>query len=218
MHNIQDLSKLIEQIPSIGKKSAQRIILHLLKNKTKLMYDLSDVLRGVADNTIDCEICGNIDTLSPCNVCRNQQRDRYTICVVAEIIDLWALENTKLFSGYYHVLGGVLSGIHGIGPIDLNLDKLHQRVADLSQQLADEQQEEQQNDPNNDAKTKKLEIIIATPATIEGQTTAYYISDLLSEFNVNITRPAQGIPYGGEIDYLDAGTIRTAFEQRKLFD
>lgn len=213
MHNIQDLSKLIEQIPSIGKKSAQRIILHMLKNKNKLMYDLSDVLRGVADNTIECENCGNIDTLSPCHICRNQQRDHYTICVVAEIIDLWALENTKLFKGYYHVLGGVLSGISGVGPMDLNLDSLHQRVEHLSNQLA-----QQESESDSEKNQKKLEIIIATPATIEGQTTAYYISDLLKEFDVKISRPAQGIPYGGEIDYLDAGTIRTAFEQRKLFD
>ena len=161
------------------------------------MYSLSKALEEVASSTKECEVCGNFDTISPCSICINDKRDKTSICVVSEVADVWALEQTNLYNGRYVVLGGVISGISGISPSDLSIDKLMKLL-----------------DDNNTI----TEVILATPNTIEGQTTAHYLSETIKDKKLKITRPSQGIPYGGELDYLDEGTLRTAFSQRGLFD
>ena len=192
---INDLEKLIAYItklPGIGKRSAGRIALHLLQNKESLMKPLADSLSDTAEKIVKCEVCGNLDLNSPCYICTDEGRDSQTICVVENIADLWAMERSELYKGKYHILGGTLSAIDGIGPEDLRIDYMLSRIE----------------------KDNVGEVILATNATMDGQTTAHYIAQRVTEKNVKVTRLAHGIPLGGELDYLDEGTLSAALQAR----
>ncbi len=191
MNEIESLIQLISKLPGLGPRSARRAALHLIKNKQNLMVPLANTLLSTAGAIVTCETCGNIDTASPCNICTSESRDRKTICIVEEVADLWAIERSGMHRGLYHVLGGVLSAIDGVTAKDLNLANLRQRVENTE------------------------EIIIATNATALGQTTAHYITELLEGLPLKITRLSQGIPIGGELDYLDDGTLGTALKLRQ---
>ena len=187
---VSDISKL----PGLGRRSAQRIALFLLKNKDKNLLPLVESLNLSYDNIIECQTCGNIDMQNPCNICSNNNRDNSSICVVEDVSDLWTFEKVGVYRGLYHVLGGSLSAIQGIGTDELKLNDLLKRVN------------------NNNIK----EIILALSTTMEGQTTSFVIADKLETFkNINVTRLAQGIPIGGEVHYLDENTLNTAFQSRK---
>ena len=187
---INDISKL----PGLGRKSAQRIALFLLKNKDKNLLPLIDSLNFSYKKIIECRECGNIDMQNPCNICSQNSRDNSTICIVEDISDLWTFEKVGFYRGLYHVLGGSLSAIQGIGTDDIKLNNLLKRI---------------------EARNIK-EIILALSTTMEGQTTSFVIADKLEIFkDLNITRLAQGIPMGGEVHYLDENTLNTAFQSRK---
>ena len=189
---IERLLQFLSKLPGLGPRSARRAALHLVKNKEKLMRPLSLALNDALENIVTCEICGNIDSLSPCAICRDDRRDPTTLVVVEDVSDLWALERASAVNGRYHVLGGTLSPLDGIGPEDLNIPKLVDRIEQGS----------------------FTEIILAVNATVEGQTTAHYIMDQLADFNVKVSRLAHGVPVGGELDYLDEGTLSAAIRQR----
>lgn len=197
MSEIETLIQLISKLPGLGPRSARRAALHLIKNKDKLMYPLSTALTNTANAMVTCTTCGNVDTKSPCEICTDEGRDQTTLCIVEDVADLWALERSGMFKGRYHVLGGVLSAIDGVRAQDLNLANLRERCEGLE----------------GDA----CEVIIATNATAHGQTTAHYITDLLEGLPLQTTRLAQGIPLGGELDYLDEGTLVTALNSRSKF-
>ena len=191
-----DIEKLIRQIaklPSLGTRSARRIVLHLLKKKETLLLPLIADLQDVADNIKNCPICGNYDTLEPCSICRDTSRDMQTLCVVQDVADLWAMERVGLYRGQYHVLGGILSALDGVTPEDLNIEPLFARLA---QGLV-------------------KEVILALPATIDGQITNHYLLSRLKEYPVKVTTLAQGLPLGAELDYMDEGTIQLALSARK---
>ena len=189
---IDHLVRLISKLPGLGLRSARRIVLHLLNNKEKEMLVLSDEIKDVAERVKFCVICGNMDTSEECYICKDEKRDVSTICVVENVGDLWAIERSGVFSGKYHVLGGVLSALDNIGPDDLKIGQLVQR-----------------------AKSEKIkEIILANSATVDGQTTAHYIADQLSSSDIILSRLAQGLPMGGELDFLDDGTITQALRAR----
>ena len=189
---IDHLVRLISKLPGLGLRSARRIVLHLLNNKEKEMLVLSDEIKDVAERVKFCIICGNMDTSEECYICKDEKRDISTICVVENVGDLWAIERSGVFSGKYHVLGGVLSALDNIGPDDLKIDHLLQR-----------------------AKSEKIkEVILANSATVDGQTTAHYIADQLSSTDIILSRLAQGLPMGGELDFLDDGTITQALRAR----
>ena len=186
------LVRLISKLPGLGLRSARRIVLHLLNNKEKEMLVLSDEIKDVAERVKFCVICGNMDTSEECYICKDEKRDVSTICVVENVGDLWAIERSGVFSGKYHVLGGVLSALDNIGPDDLKIGQLVQR-----------------------AKSEKIkEVILANSATVDGQTTAHYIADQLSSTDIILSRLAQGLPMGGELDFLDDGTITQALRAR----
>tara|TARA_Y100001936_G_scaffold63566_1_gene62523 strand:- start:329 stop:928 length:600 start_codon:yes stop_codon:yes gene_type:complete len=189
---IDHLVRLISKLPGLGLRSARRIVLHLLNNKEKEMLVLSDEIKDVAERVKFCIICGNMDTSEECYICKDEKRDISTICVVENVGDLWAIERSGVFSGKYHVLGGVLSALDNIGPDDLKIGQLLQR-----------------------AKSEKIkEVILANSATVDGQTTAHYIADQLSSTDIILSRLAQGLPMGGELDFLDDGTITQALRAR----
>ena len=189
---IDHLVRLISKLPGLGLRSARRIVLHLLNNKEKEMLVLSDEIKDVAERVKFCLICGNMDTSEECYICKDEKRDVSTICVVENVGDLWAIERSGVFSGKYHVLGGVLSALDNIGPDDLKIGQLVQR-----------------------AKSEKIkEVILANSATVDGQTTAHYIADQLSSTDIILSRLAQGLPMGGELDFLDDGTITQALRAR----
>ena len=189
---IDHLVRLISKLPGLGLRSARRIVLHLLNNKEKEMRVLSDEIKDVAERVKFCVICGNMDTSEECYICKDEKRDVSTICVVENVGDLWAIERSGVFSGKYHVLGGVLSALDNIGPDDLKIGQLVQR-----------------------AKSEKIkEVILANSATVDGQTTAHYIADQLSSTDIILSRLAQGLPMGGELDFLDDGTITQALRAR----
>ncbi len=189
---IDHLVRLISKLPGLGLRSARRIVLHLLNNKEKEMLVLSDEIKDVAERVKFCIICGNMDTSEECYICKDEKRDISTICVVENVGDLWAIERSGVFSGKYHVLGGVLSALDNIGPDDLKIGQLLQR-----------------------AKSEKIkEVILANSATVDGQTTAHYIADQLSSTDIILSRLAQGLPIGGELDFLDDGTITQALRAR----
>ena len=189
---IDHLVRLISRLPGLGLRSARRIVLHLLNNKEKEMLVLSDEIKDVAERVKFCIICGNMDTSEECYICKDEKRDVSTICVVENVGDLWAIERSGVFSGKYHVLGGVLSALDNIGPDDLKIGQLVQR-----------------------AKSEKIkEVILANSATVDGQTTAHYIADQLSSADIILSRLAQGLPMGGELDFLDDGTITQALRAR----
>ncbi len=187
---INDISKL----PGLGRRSAQRIALFLLKNKDKNLFPLIESLNLSYKNIIECIDCANIDMKNLCSICSNQKRDKSTICVIEDVSDLWTLEKVGFYQGLYHVLGGSLSAIHGIGTDELRLQKLLDRIK----------------------RDNVKEIILALSTTMEGQTTSFVIADKLEQFTeLNVTRLAQGIPMGGEVHYLDENTLNTAFQSRK---
>ena len=189
---ISDISKL----PGLGRRSAQRIALFLLKNKDKNLLSLIQSLNTSYEKIIECDDCGNIDLQNPCNICSNKSRDKKSICVVEDVSDLWTFEKVGFYRGLYHVLGGSLSAIQGIGTDELRLNNLLKRI-----------------EANN-----IKEIILALSTTMEGQTTSFVLADKLEKFQkLNVTRLAQGIPMGGELHYLDENTLSTAFQSRKKF-
>lgn len=190
---IENLIKIISKLPSLGTRSARRIVLHLLKKQDNLIPQLTQALEAVKENIKVCENCGNYDTINPCSICSSVSRDDRCLCVVQDISDLWALERGGLYKGKYHILGGVLSAIEGITPDDLNIDKLLGRIA----------------------KEDIKEIILALPATVDGQITTHYISSLFKDKSIKISTLAQGIPVGAELDYIDDGTIKLALDLRK---
>ena len=192
---IERLIQLLARLPGLGPRSARRAALHLIKKRELLMAPLSAALQTAIEKITVCKICGNIDTQSPCTVCTDVRRDQSVIVVVADVADLWALERAHAINARYHVLGGTLSPLDGIGPGDLSIDAL------ISRAHAPEVKE----------------IILALNATVDGQTTAHYITDLLAGADVIVTRLAHGVPVGGELDYLDEGTLSAAIRQRTAF-
>ena len=189
---IEELIALLARLPGMGPRSARRAVLHLMRHRDAHMRPLAQALTDTASAISHCSSCGNLDTSDPCHLCANPKRDPAVICVVEDVSDLWAIERSRQYNGLYHVLGGTLSALDGRGPDQLNIESLISRAA-------------------QEAVT---EIILATNATVEGQTTAHYISDKLATCNVRISRLAQGIPFGGELDYLDDGTLGAAFKAR----
>ncbi len=192
---LERLIQLLSRLPGLGPRSARRAALHLVKKKEPLLVPLSAALKEVVDKVMPCETCGNIDTSSPCTLCRDPRRDTTTIVVVEDVSDLWALERASAINASYHVLGGTLSPLDGVGPGDLAIASLVDRVATGGIK----------------------EVIIAVNATIEGQTTAHYITEQLDELEVSISRLAHGVPVGGELDYLDEGTLSAAMRSRTKF-
>jgi recombination protein RecR len=187
---IERLIQLLSKLPGLGPRSARRAALALLKKRDTLLEPLAEAMQGAARAIKTCEIYGNLDTASPCAICADPRRDGHVLCVVEDVADLWALERAGVFRGRYHVLGGALSALDGITPEKLNVQSLAGRVT----QGVDE-------------------VILAMNATVEGQTTAHYLMDLLTD--VKVTRLAHGVPVGGELDYLDEGTLSAAFKARR---
>ena len=190
---IDRVIQLLAKLPGLGPRSARRATLYLLKHGDTVLAPLVAALGVAAERVAPCSVCGNLDTADPCALCQDGRRDRSVICIVEEVADLWALARTGVFKGRFHVLGGVLSPLDGIGPEDLNIAGL---VA-----LA--------------AAPEVTEVILATSATVDGQTTAHYIADRLADCDVTISRLAQGVPVGGELEYLDDGTLAAALKARQ---
>ncbi|WP_169567280.1 recombination mediator RecR [Sneathiella limimaris] len=190
---IDQLVKLLSRLPGLGARSARRATLHLIQNRETLLLPLSAAMTTAAENVKTCSICANLDTTDPCGICADYERNRELLCVVQDVADLWALERSGVFKGLYHVLGGTLSALDGVGPEDLRIESLLSRV---------------QEGPVK-------EVVIALSATVEGQTTAHYLTDRLSDFDVEVTHLAHGVPVGGELDYLDDGTLATALKSRR---
>ena len=189
---IERLIQLLARLPGLGPRSARRAALHLIKKRDLLMAPLASALQTAIEKIQVCQACGNIDTQNPCTVCTDDRRDGSVIIVVADVADLWALERAAVLNARYHVLGGTLSPLDGIGPQDLTIDALVSRAHDPAVK----------------------EVILALNATVDGQTTAHYITDLLHGANVKVTKLAHGVPVGGELDYLDEGTLSAAIKQR----
>ena len=192
---IERLIQLLAKVPGLGPRSARRAALHLIKKKDQLLGPLADAMVDARDKVRACSTCGNVDTADPCMICTDLRRDPGTIIVVEDVSDLWALERAGAMNARYHVLGGVLSPLDGVGPDQLTIRQLVDRVAAGSVQ----------------------EIVLAVNATVEGQTTAHYLMDQLSHMDVKVTRLAHGVPVGGELDYLDEGTLAAALKSRTVF-
>jgi recombination protein RecR len=192
---LDQLIQLLSKLPGFGPRSARRAVLHLVKKKDTLMKPLAASLASVAEHVHPCSSCGNLDVSDPCHICEDERRDKSTICVIEEVADLWALERAGSYRGLYHVLGGTLSALDGVGPDDLNIAGLIERAGEEGVQ----------------------EVIIATNATVDGQTTAHYITDRLKNSGVSVSRLAHGVPVGGELDYLDDGTLTAALNSRQPF-
>jgi recombination protein RecR len=190
---LDDLIALLAKLPGLGPRSARRAALHLIKQRETLLRRLAVALADAADQVSRCSTCGNLDGADPCWICADAERDDRQICVVENVDDLWALERSGIFRGRYHVLGGALSAIDGYGPQELGIDRLLARVE------ADQ----------------ASEVILATSATVDGQTTAHYIADRLRATGITVTRLAHGLPVGGELNYLDDGTLGAALEARR---
>jgi recombination protein RecR len=191
---IERLIQLLARLPGLGPRSARRAALHLIKKREQLMSPLADAIETAREKIVICSVCGNIDTHNPCTVCTDHKRDPSLIVVVADVADLWALERANAVNARYHVLGGTLSPLDGVGPADLTIDALVSRAHDPAVR----------------------EVILALNATVDGQTTVHYITDLLHNAEVKVTRLAHGVPVGGELDYLDEGTLSAAMRQRTL--
>ena len=192
---IEHLISLLAKLPGLGPRSARRVALHLLKKPDQIMLPLAEVIQSTASTISNCDTCGNLDTIDPCRICADEKRDLQLICVVEEVADLWAIERTSAFRGQYHVLGGTLSAIDGINPNDLNIETLLERAE----------------------KPEMKEVILATGATVSGQTTAHYILERLERIDVKVSRLSHGVPVGGALDYLDDGTLTTAINSRRPF-
>ncbi len=189
---IEALSGALARLPGLGPRSARRAVLWLVKNREQALPALLEALDAVSETLIECETCGNVDTKNPCGICTDTKRDVKALCVVEDVADVWALDRARLFQGRYHVLGGRLSALDGVGPEDLNIASLLARVDDGVD-----------------------EVVLAMNATLEGQTTAHYIAERLEEHSVRITQLAHGLPVGGELDYLDEGTLAQALRARR---
>lgn len=192
INEIDNFIRLLSKLPGLGPRSGRRAALELIKRKEQLLLPLKDSLIEIYEKILLCEVCNNIDLKSPCSICSNLNRNDNILCVVEEVADLWAIERAGAIKGYYHILGGVLNALDGIGPEELNINKLTHRIE------------------NNNIE----EVILALSATIDGQTTMHFLSDLLSKYNIRITKLAHGIPIGGELDYLDDGTLTQAILSR----
>src|SRR4051812_39485684 len=192
---IERLIQLLARLPGLGPRSARRAALHLIRKREELLAPLADAMQTAREKILVCSQCGNIDTLDPCTICRDSRRDPAVLVVVETVADLWALERAAAIRARYHVLGGTLSPLDGVGPKDLNLASLVDRVQSSGVR----------------------EVILAVNATVDGQTTAHYVTDMLSSQNVRVTRLAHGVPVGGELDYLDDGTLAAAIRQRTDF-
>ena len=190
---IERLIQLLAKLPGLGPRSARRAALHLFKKRESLMQPLMAAMDDAAEKVRACSTCGNLDTSDPCAICTDGRRDSATICVVEDVADLWALERAGVFRGKYHVLGGVLSALDGVGPDDLAIGKLVNRARG----------------------SEVKEVILAMGATVDGQTTAHYLTDRLRDCEVEVTRLAHGVPVGGELDYLDDGTLGAALKARR---
>ncbi|WNJ90582.1 recombination mediator RecR [Bosea sp. 685] len=192
---IERLIQLLAKLPGLGPRSARRAALHLVKKREQLLGPLSEAMAVARERIVVCSNCGNIDTSDPCSLCRDTRRDDGQIVVVADIADLWALERSGAVQGRYHVLGGILSALDGVRPEHLTLEALVARASDPAVK----------------------EIILALNATVDGQTTAHFVTDLLAHLPVKVTKLAHGVPVGGELDYLDDGTLAAAIRQRTGF-
>lgn len=190
---IERLIQLLAKLPGLGPRSARRAALHMVKRRETLLDPLARALAEAAERVRACAVCGNLDSADPCAICTDAKRDASTICVVEEVADLWALERARTFAGRYHVLGGTLSALDGVGPEDLNVAGLVARAR----------------------APEVTEVILALNATVEGQTTAHYLSDRLADCGVAVSRLAHGVPVGGELDYLDDGTLSAALKARR---
>ncbi|WP_297297513.1 recombination mediator RecR [uncultured Methylovirgula sp.] len=192
---IERLIQLLARLPGLGPRSARRAALHLIRKREELLGPLADAMQVARERIVVCTSCGNVDSCDPCTICRDTRRDGKLLVVVETVADLWALERAGALSARYHVLGGTLSPLDGIGPDDLNLKSLVDRVA----------------------RDQVGEVVLAVNATVDGQTTAHYITDLLAPLAVRVTRLAHGVPVGGELDYLDEGTLVAAIRSRTDF-
>ena len=190
---IETLTQALSRLPGLGPRSARRAVLWLIKRRETALVQLLAALEGVAERLVECETCGNVDTTNPCAICLDPRRDQRSLCVVEDVADLWALDRARLFAGRYHVLGGRLSALEGVRPEDLAIAALIDRVA----------------------KGGIDEVVLAMNATLEGQTTAHYIAERLEGYPVRITQLAHGLPVGGELDYLDEGTLAQALRARR---
>jgi recombination protein RecR len=190
---IEALTGALARLPGLGPRSARRAVLWLIKRRETALVELARALSAVQGALVECTVCGNVDTRSPCGICADPRRDARAICVVEEVADLWALDRARLFTGRFHVLGGRLSALDGVRPEDLAIGKLIERVRAGGVD----------------------EVVLATNATLEGQTTAHYIAERLEALPVRITQLAHGLPVGGEIDYLDEGTLAQALRARR---
>jgi len=190
---IDALTQALARLPGLGPRSARRAVLHLLKRRETALAPLVRALQAVEANMTTCTTCGNVDTRDPCGICTDERRDAAQLCVVEEVADLWALDRSRLFPGRYHVLGGRLSALDGVRPEDLNIDALVARIAAGGVE----------------------EVVLAMNATLEGQTTMHYVADRLEGLSVRITQLAHGVPVGGELDYLDEGTLAQALKARR---
>jgi recombination protein RecR len=193
--DIEALIDIMAKLPGLGPRSARRAVLHLIKKRALLMQPLADAMTGVAATARECLTCGNIGTSDTCSICSNSERANGQICVVEDVADLWAMERGHAFKGSYHVLGGTLSALDDVGPEELRIPKLLDRIRSNG----------------------VSEIILALNATVDGQTTAHYIAGELEGSGVTVSSLAQGVPVGGELDYLDDGTISAALRARKAF-
>ncbi len=193
-NSIESLIQVLSRLPGLGPRSGRRLALYLLKRKDTVMDALGTVLQDARENVRTCEICGNIDMQSPCAICNDNLRDKETLCVIQDIADLWAIERSKQYKGTYQVLGGLLSAIEGMGPEELHFEELRNRIQE------------------NGIK----EVILALPLTVEGQTTSHYLVELFENMEgVKVSTLAHGVPVGGELDYLDDATIKTAISARR---
>ena len=192
---IERLAQLLARLPGLGPRSARRAVLHLIRKRDELLSPLADAMQLARERVVVCSACGNIDTKDPCTICCDMRRDLSILVVVETVAELWALERAGLLNARYHVLGGVLSPLDGVGPNDLAIPSLISRARE----------------------SDIREVVLAVNATVDGQTTAHYIADLLSPLGVKVTRLAHGVPVGGELDYLDEGTLAAALERRSSF-
>src|SRR5579883_3572050 len=188
---IERLIQLLGKLPGLGPRSARRAALMMLKRRDAIMMPLAEAIEAAAAAAKSCSVCGNLDTEDPCGLCRDPARERHAICVVEDVADLWALERSAAFRGRYHVLGGTLSALDGVGPEELNIGRLLARLG------------------------PGIELILALNATVEGQTTAHYLADRAQATGATVSRLAQGVPIGGELDYLDDGTLTAALKARR---
>jgi len=192
---IDRLIQLLAKLPGLGPRSARRAVLYMLKRRDGFMLPLGEAIGAVASAILPCGICGNLDTTDPCPICADPKRDGGLVCVIEDVADLWAIERTASYGGKYHVLGGILSALDGVRPEDLNIPALVARAA------------------AGDVR----EVILAMNATVEGQSTAHYLTDRLAATGVKLSRLAHGVPIGGELDYLDEGTLAAALKARRPF-